>query len=81
MADLRDAFLDISSGWMLIDSYDDITDRIERLAALTKSLGGVEALTDDERATVRYLIEVQFVRAAREGIGERFDPVLIPGVS
>lgn len=62
---LRDGFRDIVDGWMLIDSFDEITGRIERCAAWSKANGG---LNPDESATISFMIEVQFARDQRDGI-------------
>lgn len=68
MARLRDGFAEIASGWMLVDSFADVTDRIERLGRWTTANGGYDALTEDELATVSLMIRTQFVRGAREGV-------------
>ena len=54
MATLRDGFLEISSGWMVIDDFDDLTDRLERLAKWTEENG---PLLPDEESTVQLMIE------------------------
>lgn len=53
---LRDGFQDIVSGWLLIDDFDDLTDRIERSATWARAN---QPLTDDEMATVRLMIDRQ----------------------
>jgi hypothetical protein len=64
---MRDGFRAIASGWMLIDDFDDLTDRIERLAEWTKAN---EPLQDDEAATVKFMIECQIARGLRrDGLG------------
>jgi hypothetical protein len=68
---MRQGFLDIVSGWMLIDDFDDLTDRIERAgewAAVNRPL------TEDESATVAPMIESQIARAVRRGDFEPFIP-------
>ncbi len=68
---MRDGFREISSGWMLIDGFDDLTDRIERLAEWTKANGPLE---DDEAATVKLMIECQIARGLDEfGPDDPFD--------
>lgn len=56
---LRPGFSDISDGWMLIDDFDDLTDRIERLAEWKVANG---PLTEDEEKTVVFMIECQIAR-------------------
>jgi hypothetical protein len=56
---MRDGFREITSGWMLIDDFDDLTDRIERAAEWTKQNGPLEP---DEAATVKLMIEAQIAR-------------------
>lgn len=63
---MRDGFNAITSGWTLHDDFQDITDRIEAIAAWTKVNGPLQL---DEAKTVRLLIEVQIQRAEDEGIG------------
>jgi hypothetical protein len=59
MADLRDGFREIVTGWMLVDDFDDLTDRIERAAEWTKENG---PLAPDEEATVKMMIETQVAK-------------------
>jgi hypothetical protein len=66
---LRPGFHEITSGWMLIDDFDDLTDRIERLAAWKNANG---PLTDDEQATVSFMIECQVARGIARGDFEPF---------
>ena len=56
---MREGLGEIVSGWMLIDDFDDLTDRIERAAEWTKEHG---PLRDDEAATIRLMIECQIAR-------------------
>lgn len=56
---MRQGFKDIVGGWMLIDCFDDLTDRIERAAEWTKENGPLQPL---EEATVKMMIEAQCVR-------------------
>lgn len=56
---MREGFKEISSGWTLISGMDDITDRIERLAAWTKANGPLEA---DEQSTIELMIKSQIAR-------------------
>ncbi len=37
MTDIRDGFREIVTGWMLVDDFDDLTDRIERAAEWAKA--------------------------------------------
>lgn len=61
---VRDGFREIVSGWMLVDDFDDLTDRIERSAIWTKENG---PLLPDEQATVRAMIGSQFARGLLRG--------------
>jgi hypothetical protein len=65
---LRDGFRDIVSGHLLVDSFDAVTDIIEESAKWVDANGGLEACTDDERATIKFMIERQMALAEREGI-------------
>lgn len=56
---MRAGFCEIVNGWMLIDDFDDLTDRIERIAAWTKTNG---PLLPDEQATIAFMIECQIAR-------------------
>jgi hypothetical protein len=56
---MREGFREITSGWMLIDDFDDLTDRIERLARWTKAIGPLEP---DEKVTFEMMIQVQIAR-------------------
>jgi len=64
-------FKEIVDGWLLIDSFDDVTERLERIAEHVKQYG---PLTPDEEVTVKLMIEVQMARAEREGHGLLTDP-------
>jgi hypothetical protein len=67
MVQLSDWFSEIVSGWMLIDSFDDITYRIEEIA---KYVGdNAVKLNEDEKKTLELMIEVQIARADKEGVG------------
>jgi hypothetical protein len=66
---LRDGFREIVSGWMLIDDFDDLTDRIERAGEWTKVNGPLEP---DEQATIELMIEAQMAR----GMSNPFDEAL-----
>jgi wyosine [tRNA(Phe)-imidazoG37] synthetase (radical SAM superfamily) len=72
MADLRPEFSEIVAGWMLIDDFNDLTDRLERLAELIESIGGIDKLSIDEHATVRIMIESQIARGVARGDFEPF---------
>jgi hypothetical protein len=60
----RDGFSDIAAGWMMIDDFDDLTERIERLAEWTKANGPLRPV---EAATVKFMIESQIARGIRRG--------------
>lgn len=68
---IRQGFLDISQGWMLISGIEDITDRIERLAEWTKING---PLLPDEAATVEFMIKCQIARGLIEEPEEDEEP-------
>lgn len=61
---VRDGFREIVSGWMLVDDFDDLTDRIERSAVWAKEHA---PLLPDEQATVKCMIETQFARGLSRG--------------
>ncbi|TGS86703.1 hypothetical protein EN817_17530 [Mesorhizobium sp. M3A.F.Ca.ET.174.01.1.1] len=61
---MRDGFREIVSGWMLVDDFDDLTDRIERSALWAKENG---PLLLDEEATVKCMIETQIARGLSRG--------------
>ena len=67
MVQLSDWFSEIVSGWMLIDSFDDVTYRIEEVAKYMKK-NNIK-LNDDEEKTIEFMIEVQIARADKEGVG------------
>jgi hypothetical protein len=73
MPDLRDGFRDIVSGWMLVDDFDALTDRIESAAEWTERNG---PLTDDEAATIRMMIETQVAMSIKRG---DFEPYIRGG--
>lgn len=56
---MRDGFRAITSGWMLIDDFDDLTDRIERAAEWTRANGSLLA---DEEATIDFMIDARIAR-------------------
>jgi hypothetical protein len=56
---VRAEFNEITSGWTLITSWDDLTERIERAAAWTKVNGPLEP---DEQARISLMIESQIAR-------------------
>jgi len=68
---LRPGFADIVDGWMLVDDFDDLTDRIERAAIWTKENG---PLNEDEDATISFMIEAQIARGIRRGDFEPYIP-------
>jgi hypothetical protein len=70
---MRDEFLEIVSGWTLIDGVEDVTDRIERLAEWKKTSGPLEA---DESATVKLMIACQIARTAPQECGVCGGPCL-----
>jgi hypothetical protein len=59
LAHIRDGFREIVAGWMLVDDWGDLTDRIERAAKWSEANG---PLQPDEEATIRYMIECQIAR-------------------
>jgi hypothetical protein len=73
VVDLRDGFREIVAGWMLVDDFDDLTDRIERSAEWAKANG---PLLPDEVATVKMMIETQVAKAIRRG---DFEPYIGAG--
>jgi hypothetical protein len=65
MADLRDGFREITSGWMLRDDAADLTARMVRLVQWCERN---KPLTPDEKATLKFMLEALFVREMREGV-------------
>lgn len=61
---MRDGFHEIVSGWTLIDSFDDLTDRIERAGEWVKANG---PLLPDEASTIKLMIESQIARGIARG--------------
>jgi hypothetical protein len=55
---LRPGFAEISSGWMLVYTFEEVTDRIERLAKWSEANNPV---TPFEYKTVQLMIEAQMV--------------------
>jgi hypothetical protein len=68
---MRQGCLDIVAGWMMVDDFEDLTDRIERAAEWAAANG---PLTGDESATVALMIKSQIARAIRRGDFEPFIP-------
>lgn len=68
---MREGFLEIVDGWSLVDDMDDLTDRIERSAKWVEANG---PLQEDERATVRLMIETRIAMGIRRGDFEPFIP-------
>jgi hypothetical protein len=64
MVTLREGFSDIVSGWMLVDDFDDLTDRIERSAEWAKLNA---PLLPDEQATVELMIKTQVAKGIMRG--------------
>lgn len=60
----REGFMAIADGWMLVNDFDELTDRIERLGAWTKENG---PLSEDEAATVTMMIECQVAQGMARG--------------
>lgn len=73
--DTRDGFKAIADGWMLVDDFDELTDRIERLGEWTKVNG---PLLPDEESTVRLMIESQIAKGIARGDFEPFIPAKGP---
>jgi hypothetical protein len=63
---MRDEFKEVISGWMLVNTYAAVTERIEEVAEWTKAHG---PLWPDEEKTVQFMIEVQIALAEEEGFG------------
>lgn len=66
---IRDGFREIVAGWTLISGIEDISDRIERVAAWAKENG---PLMPREEATVKLMIECQIARGIARGDFEPF---------
>lgn len=59
---------DIVRGWMLVDDWDDLTDRIERLAELMgRAKMAVADLDDLKAATVKMMIDKQISEGLARG--------------
>lgn len=67
---MRDGFRDIVSGWMLVNDFDDLCDRIERSAEWAIDNA---PLQPDETATVQFMIKSQIARGLERG---DFDVIL-----
>jgi hypothetical protein len=61
---IRPGFAEISSGWMIVDCFAELSDRIDRLARWQKVNG---PLNDTEKATIELMIESQIARGIRRG--------------
>lgn len=61
------AFNEIVSGWMLVDDFDELTDRIEKLGDLVKRGGGLALCSDLQRATIHMMIQTQVAKGIRQG--------------
>lgn len=70
---VRPGFAEISSGWMIVDCFQELSDRIDRLARWQKVNG---PLNDTEKATIELMIESQIVRGIRRG---DFAPFILGG--
>lgn len=57
------SFDDLVVGWATTGCFYALTDMIERSAAWVKDHGGIEALTDSQRAIVAAMIERQMLLA------------------
>jgi len=68
---MRDGFRETISGWTLIHDVEALGDRIQEAADWEVENGPLE---DDERATVRLMIETQVVWGIRRGDFEPFIP-------
>lgn len=71
---MRDGFREAVKGWMLTDDVEGVGEYIEASARWVKENGGEAALEDDERATVRMMIECQIVRGVKRGDFEPYFP-------
>lgn len=65
MTAFRPEFAAFFDGYLLNDSFADITERIERAAEWVKMNGGLRAAESD---FIRLMIRLQFDRADQEGI-------------
>lgn len=61
------AFAEIADGWMLVDDFDELTERIEQLGQLAANAGGIEWFSEAQRATVKLMIQVQIQRGIALG--------------
>lgn len=75
---MRDGFREIVSGWTLVADVAAIGERIEEAARWTTAHGGEKAMLEDERATVRAMIQFQVGTAIRMGEFEPFIPRDLP---
>ena len=61
-------FRELVAGWMLVDDFDELTDRIDAVSALMKREGiKLEDLDDLQRPTVRMMIESLVARGVKNG--------------
>lgn len=66
--DFNRAWDEIVDGWLLISDFDDVTDRIERLAKLMRDNGvTLEHLDERQRGTSRMMIERQIGMGVMRG--------------
>lgn len=61
----RPEFAEIADGWALIDDFDDLTDRIERIGKFADANGG--ELWPYERDTVALMIKTQIAKGIKRG--------------
>jgi hypothetical protein len=67
---MRDGFRELAEGWLMVDDFNVLTERIERLADWVMVHGGPLEMTPQERRTVIMMIERQMVLACRQfGLG------------
>lgn len=63
MSNIRPEFAVIVSGWMLIDDFDYLTEKIEAAAAWAKS----NTLNNAEAATIKLMVEQQVIMGFARG--------------
>ncbi len=68
---VRPGFDEIVSGWMLVDDFNDLTDRIEQADEWTRIHGPLE---DDEQKTLEMMIQCQIAKGIARGDFEPFFP-------
>jgi hypothetical protein len=59
MVNMRDGLRQIIQGWMLVDDFDALTDRIERAGKWKQEN---EPLLPDEEATLQLMIDCQIAQ-------------------